>query len=244
VRRFFIDKPLDAWPLIISGTDAHHISHVLRLTIGDKITVVAPSQEVGVAQITSMEKDAVYLTLEEKLSEEREASIQISLVQGLPKSDKMDYIVQKAVELGVYEVIPLAAEHSVVKYDAHKKSDKVMRWQKIASEAAKQCKRTLMPIVKDVQKLPDILAGFAADTVVIMLYEGKVPKGLKQALSEKKAGKYALIIGPEGGFSPDEVLLCEKHEAQIVTMGPRILRTETAAVAAVALVMYECGDLG
>jgi 16S rRNA (uracil1498-N3)-methyltransferase len=244
LRRFFINQPLDILPLTISGADAHHISHVLRLTPGDKITLITPEKEVGIAVITSIEKDIIYLSLEEKLAEKREADIQISLVQGLPKSDKMDYIVQKAVELGVYEIIPMAAEHSVVKYDANKKLERVKRWQKIASEAAKQCKRTIMPVVQGIKSLAEILAGLDDDAVIIMLYEGQVPKGLKETLRELRAGKYVLLIGPEGGFSPEEVRHCAAHKAQIVTMGPRILRTETAAVTAVALVMYECGDLG
>lgn len=244
MRRFFIDKPLNSLPLTISGADAHHISHVLRLRAGDKITLVAPEKESGVAVITNIEKEAVYLELEEIISEQREAAVRVSLVQGLPKSDKMDYIVQKAVELGVYEVIPLAAEHSVVKYDAHKKVDKVKRWQKIASEAAKQCKRAIMPVVQDIKSLSEILSGFENDTIIIMLYEGEAPRSLKEILREPKAGNYALLIGPEGGFSQEEVLLCMKRKAEVATMGPRILRTETAAVAAVSVVMYECGDLG
>ncbi|MCE5287014.1 MAG: 16S rRNA (uracil(1498)-N(3))-methyltransferase [Pelosinus sp.] len=244
MRRFFIDQPLSSLPLVITGADAHHISHVLRLMPGDKVTLIAPQEEVGIAVITSMEKEAVRLNLQEKIVEEREAPLHITLVQGLPKSDKMDYIVQKTVELGVCEIIPLAAEHSVVKYDDHKKLDRVKRWQKIASEAAKQCKRTIMPVVESVQNLAEILAGLADDTVIIMLYEGEVSIGLKQTLHACKASKYVLLIGPEGGFSPEEVFLCKAHKAQVVTLGPRILRTETAAVAAVALLMYECGDLG
>lgn len=244
MRRFFIDKPLMSLPLEICGDDAHHIAHVLRMQPGEELTVIAPGQEVGIAVITAIEKDAIRLALQKRVAEEREAAIQISLVQGLPKSDKMDYIVQKAVELGVHEIIPMVAEHSVVKYDSVKKTERVKRWQKIATEAAKQCRRTTTPIVQGVQSLPQILGGLADDAVLIMLYEGQVQQGLKRTLTQCQASKYVLLVGPEGGFSPQEVALCEARQVQVVTMGPRILRTETAAVAAVAVVMYQCGDLG
>jgi 16S rRNA (uracil1498-N3)-methyltransferase len=244
LRRFFIDRPLNSVPLTISGEDAHHISHVLRLQPGDKIILVAPENQTGLAVITGIGKDTIHLDLQEQIAEEREAKIQVTLVQGLPKSDKMDYIVQKAVELGVYEFIPAVTVHSVVKYDVHKKLEKVKRWQKIASEAAKQCQRTTMPVVQAIKSLPEIIAGLDSDALIIMLYEGEAPQGLKQTLREEAADKYVLLVGPEGGFSPEEVSLCEARGAHIVTMGRRILRTETAAVTAAALVMYECGDLG
>lgn len=244
MRRFFIAMPLEAAPLIISGDDAHHISHVLRMQAGDKLTLIAPDEEVGVAVITGIEKDTVQLSLEKKITEAQEASVQITLAQGLPKSDKMDYIVQKTVELGVHKIIPMAAEHSVVKYDAAKKIERVKRWQKIASEAAKQCRRTTMPVVANIQSLSEIVEGVDEGTVLIMLYEGQVQKGLKETLQALKSSKYVLLVGPEGGFSKAEADLCTARKAQVVTMGPRILRTETAAVAAVAALMYECGDLG
>ena len=156
----------------------------------------------------------------------------------------MDYIVQKAVELGVRGVFPMDAEHSVVQYDQAKRNKRLERWQKIAVEAAKQCGRAVIPIVKPIADLTTILASFDVETVILMLYEGQTAQGLKQALAEHHAKNYLLLVGPEGGFSAKEVALCQSHGACIVTLGPRILRTETAALAGVSIVMYEYGDLG
>ena len=243
MRRFFIDAPLDA-EMFIQGQDAHHISRVLRMQVGDSIVVVAPDGAAGIAKIESIVMDKVALALQQTIVEDKEAPLNVYLAQGLPKSDKMDYIVQKAVELGIRGVYPMDAEHSVVQYDQAKKNKRQERWQKISVEAAKQCGRAIVPIVEPIRNLATILAGIAAETVVLMLYEGQTAQGLKQALAEHHAKDYLLLVGPEGGFSAKEVALCQSHGACIVTLGPRILRTETAALAGVSIVMYEYGDLG
>lgn len=243
MRRFFIDAPLGA-EMSIQGQDAYHISRVLRLQVGDPIVVVAPDGSAGIAAIKSILGDMVVLTLQETIVEDKEAPVHVYLAQGLPKSDKMDYIVQKAVELGIKGIYPMTAEHSVVQYDQPKKNKRLERWQKIAVEAAKQCGRAIVPIVEPIRSLTTILECLAAETVVLMLYEGQTAQGLKQALVEHHAQNYLLLVGPEGGFSAKEVALCQSHGACIVTLGPRILRTETAALAGVSIVMYEYGDLG
>jgi len=228
----------------IQGPDAHHISRVLRLETGDQIIVVSPDGDAGIGKITNIALDTVELVLEERIEEDKEAPVNVYLAQGLPKSDKMDYIVQKAVELGIKGIYPMEAKHCVVQYDHAKKQSRQGRWQKIATEAAKQCGRTIIPTVEPIAPLSVILENVTADTVVLMLYEGQTSQGIKQALVEHKAKNYLLLVGPEGGFSTNEVELCSDHGAHIVTMGPRILRTETAALAGVSLVMYEYGDLG
>jgi len=230
--------------MFIHGQDAHHISRVLRLKVGDSIVVVAPNGQAGTAQIKDLAIDQVTLLLQEAIVEQKEAPVNVYLAQGLPKSDKMDYIVQKAVELGVKAVYPIQMEHSVVQYDHNKKKARRERWQKLSVEAAKQCGRTLVPTVEPIQGLTELLAGLPKQIVVIMLYEGQVIQGLKQVLAEKPAASYLLLVGPEGGFSTKEVALCQEHGASIATLGPRILRTETASLAGVAMIMYEYGDLG
>lgn len=243
MRRFFIETPLQD-EVFIQGQDARHISKVLRLQVGDKLILVAPDGSAGIGQIQNLDGDEVVLQLLETISEDKEAPVNVYVAQGLPKSDKMDYIVQKAVELGVQGIYPMAAEHCVVQYDPAKRKARRERWQKIALEAAKQCGRGVVPIVEPIESLASILAGIDPDTIVMMLYEGQAAQGLKQALAEKPGKNYLLLIGPEGGFSAKEVALCENHGVTVVTMGPRILRTETAALAGVAIVMYEYGDLG
>ena len=243
LRRFFINTSLEA-DMSIQGQDAHHISRVLRMQVGDSIVVVAPDGSAGIAKINSISVDKVVLDLQKKIVEDKEAPVSVYLAQGLPKSDKMDYIIQNAVELGVKGIYPMVAEHSVVQYDQAKQDKRLERWRKIAVEAAKQCGRAIIPIVNPIANLTTILAGIDADTVILMLYEGQTRQGLKEALAMHKASKYLLLVGPEGGFSNKEVALCQSHGACTVTLGPRILRTETAALAGVAIVMYEYGDLG
>lgn len=243
MRRFLLSDRL-ADKMVVAGGEAHHMLRVLRLAAGDQVVVVDPVGQAAVARITQTGDTEVFLSMETKLEEEREAPITIRLAQGLPKSDKMDFIVQKAVELGISEIIPMEADTSVVRYDAAKQQNRRERWQKIAAEAAKQCQRTIVPNVAAVQDLAKLLAATGGETQIIVLYEGQVPLGLKQVLREKPGNDYLLIIGPEGGLSSREVQLAQERGAAIVTMGPRILRTETAALAAIAAVMYEHGDLG
>lgn len=243
MRRFLLSHRL-ADKMVVAGGEAHHMLRVLRLAAGDQVVVVDPVGQAAVARITQTSDSEVFLSMEKKLEEEREAPITIRLAQGLPKSDKMDYIVQKAVELGISEIIPMTADTSVVRYDAAKQQNRRERWQKIAAEAAKQCQRTIVPTIAAVQDLAKLLAATGSETQIIVLFEGQVPLGLKQALREKPGNDYLLVIGPEGGLSSREVNLAQERGAAIVTMGPRILRTETAALAAIAAVMYEHGDLG
>lgn len=243
MRRFFIETSLES-KMSIQGPDAHHISRVLRLELGDNIIVVSPSGDAGIGKITAIALDSVELLLEKRIEEDKEAPINVYLAQGLPKSDKMDYIVQKAVELGIKGIYPMETKHCVVQYDAAKKNSRRERWQKIASEAAKQCGRSIIPTVEAVMPLGAILQSLTADTAILMLYEGQTSQGIRQALAKHKAKNYLLLVGPEGGFSEKEVALCRDHGTHIVTMGPRILRTETAALTGVSIVMYEYGDLG
>ncbi len=229
---------------MLDGNEAHHLLNVLRLAVRDKIVVVDTAGQAAIAEIMTVNQGKAILAIVEKLAENREAPIEIVLAQGLTKSDKMDYIVQKATELGIKAIIPFAADESVVKYEIGKQQSRQMRWQKIAFEAAKQCRRNTVPAVHDVQKLEQVLQGAGAGTNIFMLYEGETPLGIKQALIDSQPGSYLIIIGPEGGFSAREVTLSKAKGAQLVTMGPRILRTETAAVAALSIVMYHQGDLG
>ncbi|MEG6585818.1 16S rRNA (uracil(1498)-N(3))-methyltransferase [Dendrosporobacter sp. 1207_IL3150] len=243
MRRFFIPNPLTS-ELIINGEDAHHISRVLRMRPSDKILVIDPEGKVAVTEIFCITENQVSCKVCEIVSEYSESPIKVNLAQCLPKSDKMDYIVQKAVELGVTNIYPIAAERSVVKYDKNKQTARQERWQKIAVEASKQCRRSIVPKVEPIQDIASMLSALDEKTVVIMLYEGIAQQGLKNLLAECHAKEYLILIGPEGGFSSDEVKLCEQHKVHTVSIGPRILRTETASLAAVSIVLYDKGDLG
>ena len=243
MRRFFISEPL-ADIITITGEDAHHITHVLRYKVGQFLIVVDGDGKIAKTEIMDITAHTVVVKIIECLEENTEAPIEVTLAQCLPKSDKMDFIVQKAVELGVRTICPLISENCVVKYDNAKKEARQKKWQKVANEAAKQCGRTILPTVESITLLKDLFLKVEPNVEILMCYEGQADSSLKTLLETTVASKFLIIIGPEGGFSPAEAQFCKDSGAKVVTMGPRILRTETASLAAVSLVMYQNGDLG
>ncbi|HMM20191.1 MAG TPA: 16S rRNA (uracil(1498)-N(3))-methyltransferase [Selenomonadales bacterium] len=242
MRRFFIGGRLSD-TMEIRGQDARHIGKVLRLEPGDELLVVDEAGQAGRAVIQSALPGVVTVGLRQLIAASTEPPVRVWLAQGLPKSDKMELVVQKAVELGAAGIMPMVTDFCTVQYDAAKKASRVSRWQKIAQEAAKQCGRNTVPEISPVRSLAEVLDG-AGEAAVFMLYEGEMTHSLKQALRERAAGSYLLLVGPEGGFSAAEAELCRKRGARPVSLGPRILRTETAALAGLAMVLYEHGDLG
>lgn len=243
MRRFFIPG-LIADELVISGDDAHHIINVLRYKIGKKLIVVDAAQNIAETEIVEIGSDWIKAACIARLDGNTEALVEVILAQCLPKSDKMDFIVQKAVELGVSAIYPVVSENCVVKYDDAKKAARRQKWQKIAHEAAKQCGRTVVPEVASIVSLRELAATIGDDTEVLFCYEQEENRALKTLLESSAAGRFLLLIGPEGGFTPSEAAFCQERGFHSVTLGPRILRAETAAIAAVSVVMYQNGDLG
>ena len=243
MKRVFLNQ-LFADEMIISGQDAHHIINVLRYKIGDNLIVVDIEQNILETKIVEIGADFVKIKYMNKIDANTESPIEVVLAQCLPKADKMDFIVQKAVELGVNTIYPVISENCVVKYDASKKEAKQKKWQKIASEAAKQCGRTMIPDVESIITLKELLQSLDKDTEAFFCYEQEKEGCFKELLQQSKAKRFFILIGPEGGFSPAEAHLCKQYKMKSVTLGPRILRAETAAVAAVSIVMYQNGDLG
>lgn len=243
MRRFFIEQPVETH-FAITGSDAKHIVKVLRLQTGEEVDVVGSDGRAARVVIEELGLQQVGLRFLSWLEESKEPPIKVSLAQGLAKGEKMDFIIQKTVELGVSRVIPVETERCVVRYEGKKRQERVIRWQNIAAEAAKQCRRSLVPQVGEITGLKKLLTGLPPDTAAIMLYEAENKRGLKDMLQKHSAKEYLLLIGPEGGFSEAEVALCREHGVLMAGMGPRILRTETAAIASLALLMYEHGDLG
>lgn len=214
-----------------------HLKKVLRLTVGDEIEVVCESQEF-VARIDEIAQSVECRIIEQR-DASRESNIRIALFQGVPKADKMEYIVQKCTELGVGRIVPLDTIRTVSKI---KKDAKLDRWNKIAFEAAKQSKRTSVPLVDKVMTINDLLDISDAFDLIIVPYENESCVSIKSALKDFSGDKIAIVIGPEGGFDEKEIEVLSSF-AKIVTLGKRILRTETAAMATVAIVQYEIGDL-
>ena len=246
MHRFFVPQLYNE-EMYIEGVDARHISKVLRMQPKDKLQIVSDDGVSAMAEITAIASERVSVRCLEKLAESHEPRVRLVLAQGLAKGEKMDFIIQKAVEMGAYSVIPVAMEHSVVRLDGAKAAKKVERWQKIAESAAKQSKRDIIPQVQPVQSMAEMLANCDYETKIIA-YECEDRLSLKAALKAAEAAggikELLLIIGPEGGISEGELELARQAGAVPVSLGRRILRAETAGLVAISAIFYETGDLG
>ena len=245
MRRLFY-KGLLADTIEITGSDAHHLMHVMRAKEGQEILIVDDENQVARMKMTGFREDAVTLTLTERVTADTASPINLVLAQCLLKADKMDMVVQKAVELGAVGIMPLRSQNCVVRYDEKKAQARVARWQKIADEAAKQCGRTALLTVEPVQGLQEFLAKEAAcaDSDLVFCYENESEQAVREKLQESSAKRIVLLIGAEGGFTLEEAGQIKAAGGMSVTLGPRILRAETAALAAMTVVQYERGDLG
>lgn len=245
MHRFFVPQLYNE-EMTISGVDARHISKVLRMQPGAQVQIVSDDGVSALAEIVAIDSEQVTVRCIEKLSESREPRVRLILAQGLAKGEKMDFIIQKAVEMGAYSVVPVAMEHSVVRLDGPKADKKVERWQKIAESAAKQSKRDIIPQIQPVQSVAKMLENNDCSTKIIA-YECEDRLSLKTALrkaEEKGITDLLLIIGPEGGISEHELELAKNAGAMAVSLGKRILRAETAGLVAISAIFYETGDLG
>lgn len=224
--------------IIISGGDFNHIKNVLRMKSGEKI-LVSCDFSCNLCEIDSITDTQVVVKIIEENYIDTTLPISIHLFQGLPKSDKMEFIIQKSVELGVDEITPVEMENCVVKLDQKKRDSKQSRWQSIAESGAKQSKRNCIPTVSKIMDFKDLLSSVANYDLFLVPYECKDGMGTtKEALNSIKSGmKVGILIGPEGGFSLKEIDQLSKTDAKIISLGKRILRTETAAITAVGMCM-------
>lgn len=242
MRRLFIEEKLTS-KITICGDDAKHLLYAMRVKPEQVFTIVDNEGSVAEAKVASCTSDTVELTLIRYLENaDTEAPIEVVVAQCLPKGDKMEYIVQKAVELGAASIIPIISRHCVVKYDDKKKIQRQQKWQKIADEAVKQCGRTLKPTVETIISLEQLINDYN-DYERFICYEAE-KQSFKQMLQASNSKKYLILIGPEGGFSSEEVTICQQAGFKSISLGKRILRAETASLAALTIVMYEQGDLG
>lgn len=223
---------------VISGGDYNHIKNVLRMDIGDKCLVSCSGQS-DLCQIESFSQDSVFLNIIEENYLDTELPVKIYLFQGLPKSDKMEYIIQKCVELGVFAVIPVEMKHCVVKLDDKKAKAKQGRWQSICESAAKQSKRNIVPEISEVCSFKEALEIAKKLDMIILPYENKegMSSTIKVLDELKNVKSVGIFIGPEGGFDKGEIEEAVNSNAKIISLGKRILRTETAAITAVSMCM-------
>ena len=226
----------------ILGSDVNHIKNVLRMKVGEELAVSngVDGREYRCA-IASLEEESVICELRFVKEDGVELSSQVYLFQGLPKADKMELIIQKAVELGVHAVVPVAAKRCGVKLDGKKAKSKIARWQSIAEAAAKQSKRRIVPEVTEVMSFKEALAFVKDFDVKIIPYElAENMSKTKEIIEGLRPGqKIAVFIGPEGGFEEAEVQSAMGMGVEPVTLGKRILRTETAGFTVMSWIMYK-----
>ena len=242
MARLFVepDKVLENSIVITDKDDIHHISKVLRLSVGDIIDVSDKSVWEYSCEIISAEKDCIEAKILDKQKFAREPELEAALFQGIPKTGKMEIIVQKCVEMGISRIVPVWTKRTVVT-DKGNFNKKIERWQKVSDEAVKQCKRGIIPEISKDLKFKEVLNELVKYELILFPYENEDNYSIKDCLRElnKKPASVAIIIGPEGGFADEEAEALKGIGAKCVTLGKTILRTETAGLVALAMTMYE-----
>ncbi len=242
--KFFVkENQIQNNEISIIGTDVNHIKNVLRLQLDDEIEVCNfENQQNYLCSIKKISDIEIKCQIKEKIESSTESEIKVTIFQGLPKSDKMEFIIQKAVELGAYDITPVEMTRCVVKLNDKDKKKKIERWQKISEVAAKQCERDIIPRVNEVVNIKNIIEQIKNYDEIILAYEKETKTTIKDVLkkienSNKK--KIGIIIGPEGGLDTKEVQLLKENGASVITLGKRILRTETVALNVLSNIIYE-----
>lgn len=246
--KFFVrDDQINDNKIYIVGEDVNHISNVLRMKVGDEFQICnSDTTENYDVEIKSFEKEKIICSIINKMKSEAESDINLKIFQGIPKSDKMELIIQKSTELGIKELIPVDMERCVSKISGKDEKKKIDRWQKISEVAAKQSGRDMIPKIHNVIKINDLVKVISDFDMMIVPYEKAERYSFKDAIKEikeydKSNINIGIVIGPEGGFEPSEVEQLREAGAKIVTLGKRILRTETVALAMSSVIMYELG---
>ena len=256
--KFFVkDEQVEKNVIKIQGQDVNHIKKVLRKNIEDEITICDENTKQDyLCKITNIEENEITCKIIKELETNVESNIEVSIFQGLPKADKMELIIQKSVELGVHDITPIEMKRCVVRLKEKDKTKKIERWQKISKVAAKQCGRNYIPKINNIENLKEILEKIKNYAAVLVAYEEEKENTLKnelkllkkdnqEELKESKDNannekiKIAIVIGPEGGIDKEEINALEKNGAKIITLGKRILRTETVALNVLSIIMYE-----
>ena len=238
-RRFFVD-PADAGGdrLTLRADEAHHARRVLRLEAGAPVLCFDGEGRAWRGRLAGYERDAALVDVVEALEPEPEPAPRVSLAQGLVKGDRMDLIVQKATELGAARIVPVACDRSDVRLEAERAARRSERWRRIVVEAAKQCERARVPEVAAPAPLETVLATIEGPSVAFVERDGEAARGHLEALRGEPS--VAVFVGPEGGWSDRERALFVEHGVARLSLGPLVLRAETAAIAALAVVSYAC----
>ena len=244
MRHFVIEKKdIQDDRAIITGSEARHIGRVLRRDVGDSLYLIDENGSEYHAVITAKTSKAVKVHLLEKYPSRKESSIKVVLGQALPKSDKMDYIVQKATELGVNTIVPFFSSRTVPRLNGERQEKKCQRWQKIAIEATKQCGRKVVPRVEGIVNFEEIIEKWDHNSLKIILWEDEKNNRLQEVLKNvQEFKKVILLVGPEGGFTSEEVSVASDRGFRSAGLGRFILRTETVGIYLLSVLHYELGE--
>lgn len=250
--KFFVkNEQIKENEITINGEDVNHIKKVLRAKIGDELQICnSQNGENFLCDIQSLDNEKINCIIKQKLEISTESNIKVTIFQGLPKADKMEYIIQKSVELGVTDITPVEMKRCVVKFDEKDKVKKQARWQKISEVAAKQCGRDIIPEINSLINIKNLCNLIEKYDIVLVAYENEKETTLKEQLLKIKTDtinnkkqdeqvKIGIVIGPEGGLEPQDVELLKQNGAKVITLGKRILRTETVALNVLSIIMYE-----
>lgn len=243
--RFYVPQlRIENGMLRVEGDEVRHIRRVLRLKAGDEIVVFNGSEKEYEGKIVEEGPSSVVIMIQNILSSKRESPLEIILAQSLLKGEKMDYLIQKATELGVKEIIPFFSSRSVPLLEKSRRLRRHHRWERIAIEASKQCGRGVIPKIAPLQDYSEMLQNISPDFLRLILWE-KEGARLKEALEGlKEKVKILFIVGPEGGLSQEEVVHAKEKGFIPITLGKRILRSETASLCLLSILQYEWGDIG
>ncbi|HHV34141.1 MAG TPA: 16S rRNA (uracil(1498)-N(3))-methyltransferase [Syntrophomonadaceae bacterium] len=249
MHRFYLPNvPCDVSDFPLSRGDAKKILRVLKLEPGDEIWLWDEEGKEYRSEITKTAGMSVFVRVLEECRKDVEPPLRLVLVQGIPKGNKFEFIIQKATELGVWRIYPAVTERTVVRIPSERRESRLRRWQKVAQEAARQCGRVRIPQIMPIIPFVEILRNDDPDAYRMVLWEREAEdNSIKRYLREYQQFTQApvhLFVGPEGGLSPREVELAKSYGCVTVTLGPRILRTETAGLIGLSLILYEWGDLG
>ena len=238
--RLFVDGVYETGArLSVGGSDAHKLRDVLRLQSGDAIEIVDSAASCFDARL-ELNGHEVFAQLLRKHDPAVATTLCIDVAQGVPKGQKMDFVVEKLTELGVNAIVPLQSERAIVRDPGE---GKVERWRRLARTAAQQCGRTALPVITGPESFDGLLTRFADYAAVLFPWELAEARPLREALAALPAGRILVVVGPEGGFSHEEAERAQAAGARLVSLGSRILRTETAALVAVVALQYQAGHL-
>ncbi|MBB5173948.1 16S rRNA (uracil(1498)-N(3))-methyltransferase [Texcoconibacillus texcoconensis] len=248
-RYFLANEAFNESSVKITGDDAKHIGRVMRMESGDTVICCTYEGDCYEVSLTSVEQDAIDAKVIRKLLDDPELPVHVTVAQGLPKGDKLETIVQKGTELGAASFIPVTMDRSIVKWQKAKQDKKRQRLEKIAKEASEQSHRRIVPHIKDLATTKELSQAFSNYDHVFVAYEETAKKGEQHLLSAaltsvNKQDKILLVIGPEGGFSPEEIEQMVESGATCCAFGPRILRTETASMYGLSVISYQLEILG